>query len=105
MKSARCGEVWIVDLGMIAKVRPALILSTPFRDDERALYAAIPHTTSVRGGRFEINIPLRFLEAGAFDVQSLGPIRPNMLVRRLGFFPPEHMDRIHGVVKTWLELK
>lgn len=105
MRSASRGEIWIVDLGMIAKVRPALIFNTSFRDDERALYAAIPHTTSVRGGRFEVNIPLRFLEAGAFDVQGLGPIRPNMLVRRLGFLTTEHMARVEAVVKTWLELK
>src|SRR5207302_723517 len=73
MKDARRGDVWMVDLGMIAKIRPALIMSTPIQDDERALLAAVPHTTSVRGGRFEINLPLRFLDAGAFDVQSLGP--------------------------------
>ena len=26
------GEVWMVDLGMAAKVRPALILNQPFTD-------------------------------------------------------------------------
>jgi len=39
MLNARRGEVWLVDLGMAAKARPAVILSVPFRDDERALFA------------------------------------------------------------------
>lgn len=104
MKSARRGEIWVVDMGMIAKVRPALIFSTAYRDDERALLAAVPHTTSTRGGRFEVNIPLRFLDEGAFDVQSLGPIRPTMLVRKLGTLTQPQMAEIEAVVKTWFEL-
>jgi predicted HNH restriction endonuclease len=36
MPNARRGEVWLVDLGMTAKVRPAVICNVPFRDDERA---------------------------------------------------------------------
>ena len=57
--NARRGEVWLVDLGMTAKVRPAVIFNTPFRDDERALFAIVPHTTVLRGGRFElvVNVP------------------------------------------------
>ncbi len=104
MKNAKRGEVWIVDLGMIAKVRPALIVNTSFKDDERALYAAVPHTTSTRGGRFEVPVPVRFLDRGAFDVQSLGPIRPNMLVRKIGALNAEQMRQVEALVKTWLEL-
>ena len=52
MPSANRGEVWQVDLGMVAKARPAVIVSIPFRDDEPALYAIVPHTTAFRGGRF-----------------------------------------------------
>jgi mRNA-degrading endonuclease toxin of MazEF toxin-antitoxin module len=42
-------------------VRPAVIFNTPFRDDERALFAIVPHTTALRGGRFEVavNVPCR----------------------------------------------
>jgi mRNA interferase MazF len=46
MLNARRGEVWLVDLGMAAKARPAVILSIPFLDNERALYAIVPHTTA-----------------------------------------------------------
>jgi mRNA-degrading endonuclease toxin of MazEF toxin-antitoxin module len=38
------GEVWLVDLGMIQKVRPALVLNRPFKDEDRALITVIPHT-------------------------------------------------------------
>ena len=31
MKTAQRGEVWLVDLGMAAKVRPALVISIPQR--------------------------------------------------------------------------
>jgi len=43
------GEVWLVDLGMVAKVWPALIISVPTNDVDRALVTIVPHTTSVRG--------------------------------------------------------
>lgn len=44
--AAQRGEVWLVDLGLAAKVRPALVISVPYRDDERALFSIVPHTTS-----------------------------------------------------------
>ena len=59
MTNARRGEVWLVDLGMTAKVRPAVIFNTPFHDDERALYAIVPHTTALRGGRFEVAVSVQ----------------------------------------------
>ena len=46
------GEVWLVDMGYVAKVRPALVLSVPVAEDERVLTTVVPHTTSVRGTRF-----------------------------------------------------
>jgi mRNA-degrading endonuclease toxin of MazEF toxin-antitoxin module len=51
------GEVWMVDLGLAAKVRPCLILSEPPADDELALVIIIPHTTAIRGNRWELAIP------------------------------------------------
>jgi mRNA interferase MazF len=31
------GEVWLIDLGLAAKTRPAVILSVPFQDNEKAV--------------------------------------------------------------------
>ncbi len=43
------GDVWMVDLGMVAKVRPCLILSDYPASEELALILIVPHTTAVRG--------------------------------------------------------
>ena len=61
MKSPGRGEVWVVDLGMAAKVRPAVVLSVPPSDTDRALVTVVPHTTSVRGSRFEVATGVAFL--------------------------------------------
>ena len=74
MPNAWRGDVWLVDLGMTAKTRPAVVFNTPFHDNERALFAIIPHTTALRGGRFEVEIKVPWLAHGAFDVQGTRPV-------------------------------
>ena len=46
------GQVWLVDLGMVAKVRPCLLLTNFPEDDELALVSVIAHTTSLRGNQW-----------------------------------------------------
>jgi len=67
------GEVWLVDFGVTQKVRPALIISIPYGDADRALIGVIPHTTATRGLQFEVAVTSPFLSEGAFLVQ--GPAR------------------------------
>jgi mRNA interferase MazF len=43
------GEVSLWDLGMVEKVRPALVVSVGFGDLDRAAITVVPHTTSLRG--------------------------------------------------------
>jgi mRNA-degrading endonuclease toxin of MazEF toxin-antitoxin module len=57
------GEIWLVDLGYAAKVRPCLVLSIPAADEDRALATLVPHTTSTRGFRFEVALKAPFLAA------------------------------------------
>ncbi len=64
------GEVWQVDFGIAQKVRPALVVSIPYADSDRALLGVIPHTSATRGSPFEVPIPTRFLSEGAFLVQG-----------------------------------
>ena len=104
MPDARRGDVWLVDLGMTAKVRPAVIFNTPFHDDERALFAIVPHTTALRGGRFEVVVKVPWLENGAFDVQGLRPIPGSVLVRRLGSLNKIQLETILRAIKIWLEI-
>jgi mRNA interferase MazF len=66
------GDVWLVDLGMVAKVRPCLVLSVPADDEnDRVLTNLVPHTTSTQSSRFEIRSDVRFLKPGAFDAQKI----------------------------------
>ncbi len=81
MPTAKRGEVWQVDLGLAAKLRPALVLNVSFLDTERALYAVIPHTTAPRETRFEVRVTVPGLDAGVFDVQGLRSVPASVLVR------------------------
>ena len=65
------GEVWLVDLGMVAKTRPCLILSDYPLDNELALIVVVPHTTAARHNRWEISIPKSFLKPGVFHLQQI----------------------------------
>lgn len=62
------GEIWLVDLGMVAKTRPALLLSVPYNDTERAVVTFVPRTTALRGTRFEVPHKARGFDAGTWRV-------------------------------------
>jgi len=42
------GEVWMLDLGLAAKVRRCLVLSLPIGESDRSLVTLIAHTATVR---------------------------------------------------------
>ena len=99
------GEVWLVDLGMAAKIRPCLVLSIPANvDNDRVLTTLVPHTTSTRGSRFEIVIASRFLKPGAFDVQNVITIPTIKMIRMLGELTTDEMLKIEIGLKVWLGL-
>lgn len=104
MANPQRNEVWLVDLGYVAKVRPCLAVSVPAEDEDRALVTLIPHTTSPRGLRFEIDIKARFLKQGVFDAQNLITIPHSKLIRKLGSLTDEQMREIEIVLRSWLDL-
>ena len=104
MAEPRRGEVWLVDLGLAAKVRPCLVVSIPSLDQDRALVTLVPHTTSARSSRFEVDIKVRFLRPGAFDVQSLVTIPHARLVRKLGLLSAEQLASVEASLRQWLGL-
>jgi mRNA interferase MazF len=104
MNTPNRGEVWLVDLGFAAKVHPCLALSIPAQDADRALVTLVPHTTSLRGSRFEVDIKTRFLRAGVFDAQNLITIPHAKLVRKLGTLSKDQMLDIEDAVCDWLGL-
>jgi mRNA interferase MazF len=88
------GELWLVDLGYLGKVRPVLVISIPFLDHERTLCLVVPHPTSVIGTRFEVNIKHPALQAGVFDVQQTAAVQAVKFVRRLGILKADQMEQI-----------
>lgn len=75
MPAPQRGEVWLVDLGLAAKVRPALVLSVPAADIDRALATLVPHTTSPRQSRFEVTVSVSFLRTGVSMRKASSPFR------------------------------
>lgn len=99
------GEVWLVDLGLVAKMRPCLILSVPSKElTDRALITLVAHTTSTRGSQFEVVLTVRFLKDGAFDAQNLLTVPYAKLVRKLGRLSPEQFAEVEIAVRRWLGL-
>ena len=98
------GEIWLVDLGLAAKVRPCLVLSTAYQNEDRALITVIPHTTSIRGSRFEIAVNVPFLRPGAFDAQNIVTIPRSKLVRKLGVLSSTQLSEVGNSVRMWLGL-
>ena len=95
------GEVWQVDFGVTQKVRPALVISIPYEDQDRALIGVIPHFTSTRGSQFEISLPTRFLQEGAFLVQGIQALPPKYFLRRLGTLTSEQLGQVERVLLFW----
>ena len=92
------GEVWIVDFGMMAKIRPALLLTGEPADDELDLVTVLLHTTALRGNRWELNIPKPFLKPGAFHLQQVQTISTAKLERRLGVLTNDEMKRVRDAL-------
>jgi mRNA interferase MazF len=94
-----------VDFGTIAKVRPALVISVPYADADRALIGVIAHTTSTRGSQFEVVVEARFLTEGAFLVQGIQTLPPKYFLRRLGILTPAQMQSVEDGLLRWIGLQ
>jgi mRNA interferase MazF len=96
--------VWQVDFGVTQKVRPALVISAPYGDADRALIGVIPHTTAVRGSQFEVAIPVRWLAQGAFLVQGMQALPPHYFLRPLGKLTSEQMQLVEQSLLRWVAI-
>ncbi len=104
MSKPERGEVWVVDLGYASKTRPGVVFSINYGDQDRAVVTLVTHTTSTRGSQFEIVIPKKFLDEGAFDAQNIVTV-PNVKVfKKLGKLTVEEFDTIETAVRHWLGL-
>jgi len=98
------GEVWLCDLGLAAKVRPVLVLSVPFDDEDYALFHIIPHTTTVRGSRFEVAIQVSFLKEGVFNIQGSQSVPRSWLLRHMGTINEAQLALVASSFRRWLLL-
>jgi mRNA interferase MazF len=92
----------MVDLGMAAKVRPCLILSVPFRDNEKAVVTYVARATQLNVGRFEIEHQAPHFLPGVFDAQNVGTVPVAKLDRLLARLPADKLAEIETAVQRWL---
>ena len=98
------GEVWLVDFGMVAKVRPALLLTGEPADDELDLVTVLLHTTALGGNRWEMNLPKPFLRPGAFHLQQIQSISAAKLERKLGLLTQPEIQQVEEALRRRLAL-
>ncbi|CAN5670720.1 hypothetical protein BH20ACI4_BH20ACI4_21780 [soil metagenome] len=79
-------------------------LSIPAEDEDRALTTLVPHTTSLSGSRFEVELNIRFLKKGGFDAQNLVTVPHARLIRNLGKLTEIQMSEVEHKTKFWLGL-
>ena len=104
MPSAQRGEVWLIDFGLAAKVRPALVLTLAPADNELALVTVVLHTTALRGNPWEITIPKPFLQRGAFHLQQIQSVSAAKLMRCYGTLTVSEMAQIDTLLRRRLNL-
>jgi mRNA interferase MazF len=97
------GEIWMADMGSLGKVRPVLVISIPFNEEERTIVSFVPRTTSVWGnGRFDVPHKARGMKDGAFAVQLVGSLPKVKLIRKLGTVSDETLEEVEVALKRWL---
>jgi len=100
------GEVWQVDLGPVAKLRPVLVLSHP--GATRPLSAVVPCTATLRGGPGEV--PLPAVRSNAWDkptvanIEGLTTIEHRQFVRRRGYYEAQVLAPVRAALRAWLDL-
>ena len=81
------------------------MLSGPCGPAERNIITVIPHTATLRGSRFEINVPLPFLKSGAFLAQSPATVPAPRAQKYLGRMTEAQVRSIEDALLEWLEIK
>jgi mRNA interferase MazF len=94
------GEVWLLDLGLAEKVRPALVISAPFGDADSALVTV--HTTSLRDPNLRFQSSSHSLKAGAFEAQGVSTYPHIRAIRKLGVLKSDQFRSVFDGVLRWL---
>lgn len=96
MTSFKRGDVVLVDLGYVAKVRPCVVISVPEADSRRNMSVVAPLTTEIRGGECEVHFPKpRWLaETSVINLIGLVGVDNAKIGRLLGPLPADCLATI-----------
>jgi mRNA interferase MazF len=72
--------------------------------NELALVLVIPHTTAVRGNRWEFPCEKGFLKAGVFHLQQIQPVSLNRLGAKLGNLTSDEFEALRKRLAVLLNL-
>jgi len=97
------GEVWTVDMGYAAKVRPCLVVSRQPGDNDRMLFTVIPMTTSCYGNEYEVEHHCHQLK-GVFNVQAIVTVPKSDFIRRIANVNSEDYSLVISKLCIWLDL-
>jgi len=102
----RPGEVYLVNLGMAAKVRPLVVITREDPDAPRAICVTVPLTTQNRGTKYEVEMPrVPWLKQQSFaNVQAMAAYEHHELLQRRGRFEPAALEKIKDAIRWALDL-
>jgi len=102
MANFRRGDVVLVDLGMISKVRPCVVVSISNPDRERNMSVVVPMTTEIRKGECEVSFPKPpwLKQTSVVNLLGIAGVDNAKIERRLAAFPADRMAEIsRGLVR------
>jgi mRNA interferase MazF len=100
MTGFKRGDVVLVDLGYVAKVRPCIVISIPNADSQRNMSVVAPLTTVIRGGECEVPFPKPkwLAEESVVNLIGLVGVDNAKIERLLGPLPKDSLNAIDDVL-------
>ena len=98
------GEIWLVDLGMAEKVRPALVLSGPCGATDRNIITVIPHTTTLAARVLKSTYRCH-ASTGAFLAQSPATVPAPRAEKFLGRMTEAQIRQVEDALLEWLAIR
>ena len=105
--SPKAGEVCLIDLGMIGKVRPAVAVSRDDPDSPRAICIFVPITSEYRGSSYEVSIgkPKFLREPQSWvNAQAVVTVGHEKIIRSLGYVTSAQLAAIKDALRFALDL-
>lgn len=98
------GDVVLVDLGTLAKIRPCVVISIDSADSQRNMSVVVPMTTEIRGGECEVSFPKpRWLkEKSVINVLGISGVDNAKIIRRIAPFPAQALTEVFDTVARML---